>query len=111
MFYKESVTSYLIERIMVKNLILLAVLGVSAACAPLSSVIPTHKEPDTLTVLSDGTMVFNNRTINENDVVIYPDGTGGERAAIRIFVPFKTDFYRDSIRVHREDAEIAVVPN
>jgi len=96
-----------------KKLILIVMLGGVGACAPLPSVMQTqtHDEPEILTVLSDGTMVFNQRTLNENDVVIYPDGIGGERAAIKIYVPYKTDFYRDSIRVQREDADTAVIPN
>ncbi len=62
-----------------------------------------RNSPEILTVKNDGTMVFRERTMNEDDVVIYDDGRGGERAAIRVYVPFMNDFYRDSIIVHRED--------
>lgn len=96
---------------MMKNLILLIVLGSIAACTSLAPVKQTQKEPEILTVRSDGTMVFNQRTLNEEDVVIYPDGFGGERAAIKVYVPLKPDFYRDTIRVQREDADTAVIPD
>lgn len=94
-----------------KNLILLIVLSGIVACVSQSPVRQTQKEPEILTVLRDGTMVFNKRTVNEKDVVIYPDGFGGERAAIKVHVPFKPDFYRDTIRVQREDAETTVIQN
>ena len=96
---------------MMKNLILLVVLGSIAACASQAPVKQTQKEPEILTIQSDGTMVFNQRTLNEEDVVIYPDGFGGERAAIKVYVPYKSDFYRDTIRVQREDADTAVIPD
>ena len=96
---------------MMKNLILLIVLGSIAACASQAPVKQTQKEPEILTIQSDGTMVFNQRTLNEEDVVIYPDGFGGERAAIKVYVPYKPDFYRDTIRVQREDADTAVIPD
>ncbi len=94
-----------------KNLILLVVLSGIVACASQSVVRQTQKEPEILTVLSDGTMVFRGRTVNEKDVVIYPDGFGGERAAIKVRVPLKPDFYRDTIRVQREDADATVTRN
>ena len=94
-----------------KSLILLIALSGMAACAPQSSVMQTQKEPEILTVRSDGTMVFNQRTLNEEDVVIYPDGFGGERAAIKVYVPLKPDFYRNTIRVQREGTDTAVIPN
>ena len=39
--------------------------------------------------------------VNEDEVVIYNDGRGGERAAIKVRVPIHSDFYRDSIVVVR----------
>jgi hypothetical protein len=94
---------------MMKKLILLVVLSGIAACTSQSSVRQAQTDPEILTVQSDGTMVFNERTVNEKDVVIYPDGYGGERAAIRVYVPLKPDFFRDTIRVHREDADTDVI--
>ncbi len=94
-----------------KNLILLIVLGSIAACASQAPVKQTQKEPEILTIQSDGTMVFNQRTLNKEDVVIYPDGFGGERAAIKVYVPLKPDFYRNTIRVQREGTDTAVIQN
>ncbi len=68
------------------------------------------RNPQVLTVQNDGTMVMNNRTLNEKDVVIYPDGFGGERAAVKVRVPLKPDFYRDSIRVERETDAGELIP-
>ena len=60
--------------------------------------------PETLNIYNDGTLEFGDRTLNEEDVIIYPDGFGGERAAVRVDVPLSDNYYfRDSIRVHRED--------
>ena len=71
------------------------------ACA--SQPVPTlvQKSPETLTVYEDGKMVLNDRLVNMDDVVIYPDGVGGERAAIRMRMPSKPNFYRDTIKVQR----------
>ena len=96
---------------MMKNLIVLILLSGIVACASQNPVKQTQKEPEILTVLNDGTMIFRQRTINENDVVIYPDGSGGERAAIRIYVPYKPDYFRDTIRVQREEMESDVLQN
>jgi hypothetical protein len=70
------------------------------------------KEKEILTVYPDGSMVFKDRTMNEEDVIIYPDGRGGERAAVKLRVPlyrknrFAVDrspyFYRDTIIVERK---------
>ncbi len=95
---------------MMKNLVILMLLAGLAACSMQPAVTATNKEPEILTVQKDGTMILNDRTMNEKDVIIYPDGFGGERAAVRVHVPLKkTDFYRDTIRVHRE--EIAEDPS
>ncbi len=70
------------------------------------------KEKEILTVYPDGSMVFNERTMNEEDVIIYPDGRGGERAAVKMRVPLyrrnrsavdqSPYFYRDTIIVERK---------
>ncbi len=59
-------------------------------------------DEDKLIVYSDGTMIFRNRIYNEEDVVIYEDGFGGEKAAVKMLVPLHPDFYRDSIIVERK---------
>lgn len=65
-----------------------------------------QKEPDILTVHEDGTMEFKNRKMNAKDVVIYNDGRGGERAAVKMSLePLHPPFYRDSIIVIRKTAE------
>lgn len=92
-----------------KILVILMLLAGLAACSMQPAVTATNKEPEILTVQKDGTMILNNRTMNEKDVIIYQDGFGGERAAVRVHVPLKSDFYRDTIRVHRE--EIAEDPS
>ena len=77
-----------------------------ASCA--SQAVSTHVQeyPDILTIYEDGKMVFKDRFVNLDDVVIYPDGFGGERAAIKLRMPSKPDFYRDSILVQRVDSHI-----
>jgi hypothetical protein len=66
---------------------------------------------DILTIKKDGTMFFRERSMNEEDVIIYDDGFGGERAAIKVYVPFKEDYFRDSIRVYRETSEAIISDN
>ncbi len=64
------------------------------------------KEPELLTVRADGSMEFRNRTMNAEDVIIYNDGRGGERAAVKMSLePLHPPFYRDSIIVVREKSE------
>ncbi len=64
------------------------------------------KPPQILTIYPDGSMVFNDRFVNQDDIVIYPDGFGGEQAAIILFnVPYHPEFYRDSIQVYRINDE------
>jgi hypothetical protein len=58
---------------------------------------------DTLTVREDGSMWFRNRPLPPRDVIIYADGAGGEKAAVRIRMePLHPDFFRDTIIVVRE---------
>ena len=82
---------------------------VACSMQPLSS--RGHKEPEILYVYDDGNMIFRDKPVNQNDVVIYPDGAGGERAAIRVFVPKKPDFFRDSIMVERVSSDDEPVQN
>ena len=66
-----------------------------------NEIVDSSVPDDRLIVYADGRMEFNSRFVNEDDVVIYHDGRGGERAAIKMRVPLHPDFYRDSILVVR----------
>ena len=93
---------------MKKVLILLLVSGLAGCAMQPEAVAHRH---DVLTVYNDGKMEFRDRPVSQDDVVIYPDGFGGERAAIKVHVPYKPDFYRDTIRVHRIDAGTTITQN
>jgi hypothetical protein len=68
-----------------------------------TAVKPAQPQPERLVVYHDGSMEFRDRPIPQEDVVIYPDGTGGERAAVKIRMePLHPAFYRDSIVVERQ---------
>lgn len=71
------------------------------ACASQPAPTLAQKSPETLTVFEDGKMILNDRFVNQDDIVIYPDGVGGERAAIKMRMPSKPVFYRDTIKVQR----------
>jgi hypothetical protein len=58
--------------------------------------------PEKLIIHPDGSMIFRERLMAAEDVVIYPDGFGGEKAAVRIrYEPVHPDFFRDTIVVER----------
>lgn len=80
--------------------LLIATQLVSCAYEPLVS--SEKKEPEILTVQLDGNMRYRERTMPKKDVIIYDDGRGGERAAVKVRVPIHADYYRDSIVVERE---------
>lgn len=63
------------------------------------------KPVDVLYIFEDGKMKFRSRYLNKEDVVIYEDGRGGEKAAVKVRVPRYSDFYRDSIIVVRVENE------
>jgi hypothetical protein len=80
--------------------LLIAILLV-AACSSGPVVVDT-KQPEVLTILPDGTMRLMGRLLPAEDVVIYPDGYGGEKAAVKVRIePLHPAFYRDSIIVKR----------
>ncbi|MEE9552417.1 MAG: hypothetical protein V3V89_05165, partial [Gammaproteobacteria bacterium] len=60
-----------------------------------------------LYINADGSMEFRGREMNPDEVVIYPDGFGGERAAVILRVPLRqlryedSTYYRDTIVVKR----------
>jgi len=64
------------------------------------------KSPEHLFIYDDGSMEFRNRQIGSSDVVIYADGRGGEKAAVKISLePLHPPFYRDSIIVVRKPTD------
>lgn len=85
-------------------------LAVLAACATTTVTEPYKlgRLPDILTIHPDGSMRLNERPIDSRDVVIYPDGRGGERAAVKMRVPIHPDYYRDTIIVERLPANDAM---
>ena len=84
-----------------KALMLAAALG-SLGLAGCTSTPVRAPAPDKLVVHEDGTMQLGGRLMAAEDVVIYPDGFGGEKAAVRVrFEPLHPDFFRDSIIVDR----------
>ena len=74
------------------------------ACSttPVTSSIDTlNDKSEILFIYEDGRMEYKSRFLNDDDVVIYADGRGGEKAAVKVRVPIHSDFYRDSIVVVR----------
>lgn len=88
-----------------QTLLSLAICMVLAGCAGQSDVKSTDQQVDTLYVNADGTIEFRDRKLARENVIIYADGTGGERAAVKMYVPLHPDYYRDSIVVVRRDPE------
>ncbi len=92
-----------------KVIFLLLSLSFLAACTPTKMAI-VSKEGDNkrLFVLPDGTMEFKGRVVSSEDVVIYNDGRGGERAAVKLDLPLYNHAYRDSILVERITLDMPV---
>lgn len=67
--------------------------------------VSNSNKKDILYIYQDGKMKFRSRYLNTEDVVIYEDGKGGEKAAIKVRVPRYPDYYRDSIIVVRVENE------
>jgi len=78
----------------------LTVLAVSGCSAVTSQQAAAPQQ--VLYVHHDGRMLLNDRPVDPADVIIYPDGFGGERAALKMRVPLHPDYYRDTIVVERE---------
>ena len=68
-----------------------------------------QKSPERLVVHADGKKVFKNRVLPDNEVIIYQDGRGGEKAAVKVYAPLHPSFFRDSIVVERRLPGDAVV--
>jgi hypothetical protein len=95
---------------MIKLILPLGMLMLAAAVASGCGLNPTStshpKEPEILTIYPDGSMKLMGKPISEEDVVIYPDGYGGEKAAVKVRIePLHPDFYRDTIIVKRINPE------
>lgn len=89
-----------------KTLVLTALALMMSACMTQAPVKQAKKEPEKLFIYSDGSMEFRERPIDSEDVVIYSDGRGGEKAAVQINLePLHPPFYRDSIVVVRKPSE------
>lgn len=85
---------------------LAVVLSLAAGCggAPLQT--SGDRVPEILTIYPDGSMKLMDRPVPEEDVVIYPDGYGGEKAAVIVRIePLHPNFYRDTIIVRRVTGE------
>ena len=91
------------------RIILLACLLTVACASTENQVKNTKNEPEILYIYPDGTIEFKGRTMNEKDVVVYEDGRGGERAAVKLMIPLHPDVYRDTITVERKDLDVPVV--
>lgn len=66
----------------------------------------SEKETEILYIYPDGRLEFEGRSMNKEDVVIYKDGRGGERAAVKLVIPRHPDVYRDTIMVERIDVPV-----
>ncbi len=81
-----------------------ALLASCTSTSPRSVPVQTgDKKADQLFIYPDGSMKFRDRFVDAKNVVIYPDGFGGERAALKMVVPLHPDYYRDSISVVRTE--------
>ena len=84
-----------------KYVVILTSLLVLSGCAIQPDYSSHNRTPETLTVHPDGAYEYRERFVSQEDVIIYDDGRGGERAAVKVRVPKYPDFYRDTIRVVR----------
>lgn len=95
------------------RLIRLAILFAAVSClvactATRMAVVSAQDNNKTLYVLPDGTMEFKGRVVPNDDVIIYNDGRGGERAAVKLDLPLYSHAYRDSITVERITLDMPV---
>ena len=88
--------------------LLTSILIASCATSKQPVAVGEHKQ-EYLNIYPDGRMEFKGRIMNEEDVVIYEDRRGGERAAVKVIIPRHPDFYRDTIIVVRKEVAMPVV--
>jgi len=96
-----------------RTIIFLLASVLMTSCASNQPVAVADIDRNVLHIYPDGKMILDGRSISEENVVIYSDGRGGERAAVKLIVPQNryhnqphTDFYRDTIVVEREGIEV-----
>ena len=90
----------------ITSYIIMAVCLTLAGCTRPDTIRTVEQQgPDILQIHADGKMVFNDRIMPVDDVIIYPDGFGGEKAAVKLYTPYHPPFYRDSIIVERLESE------
>ena len=92
----------MINRVIIFVVIICSCLSL-AACNNSAMIKSARNEPDKLQIYSDGKMIFKDRIMPSDDVIIYPDGYGGEKAAVKLYTPYHPPFYRDHIIVERLD--------
>lgn len=79
------------------------------ACTPAREVLFSEEgNDDILYILPDGTMEFRGRIISDEDVIIYEDGRGGERAAVKLDLPLYNHVWRDTIVVDRVTLDVPI---
>ena len=88
---------------------LLASLLITSCATAEKPVRAGNEEQEILYIYPDGTIEFKGRIMNKEDVVIYEDGRGGERAAVKLIIPRHPDVYVDTIIVEREEIDVPVV--
>jgi len=97
-----------------KIVAVLALLVFLGGCGGVSTYV-ARNGPEKLVIYPDGSMHFHGKPIPARDVVIYPDGYGGEKAAVRVHMePLHPDYFRDTIVVQRRPvpgAETQVTQN
>ena len=80
---------------------------IASACGGQTNLVDKNNTPEVLTIYPDGTMKYRDRVMNEEEVIIYSDGKGGEKAAVRVWNPLQppsrkdSKYYRDTIVVER----------
>jgi len=86
------------------TLVLAVILAAGCSLTPMLASDP--EQPEVLTIYPDGSMKLMGKPIPKEDVVIYPDGYGGEKAAVKVRIePLHPNFYRDTIIVKRVEPE------
>lgn len=109
--YRYTISVNAIEEVfkMKRIIILLMTSLLMTSCATAKQpVTQAEKKQEFLYVYPDGKMEFRGRIMNEEDVIIYEDGRGGERAAVKLFIPRRSHVFRDSIIVERNVIDVLV---
>lgn len=92
---------------MIFRIIILLFAGTGlVSCTGKDNARTSEKEMEVLYIYPDGRYEFEGRSMNKEDVVIYKDGRGGERAAVKLIIPRHPDVYRDTITVKRVDVPV-----